>query len=219
MKKIIYNLCILFLLLWANSTKASTLCITGYCDPITITPITLNPNPPVVLVHPQPLLLPPLFLTEISRTGDFWRYVYSAHTLYINPVNSFTLPFIQDQEISSVQSPNNWRFEIGTDDIFNLGQGTGYMRWTFDGVTSDSINPTFSFLSPWAPGLGPFSFTTINGDQGNVNGTPLPRSPLAISLGLAADTSAVPLPSAITYFVIAISTLIFPLCHRRLKSN
>jgi len=133
----------------------------------------------------------------------------------LSPVNSFTLPYFTDEQISTVKNPTGWGFETGNIDVFGLGQGAGYMRWTYIGTPPIDVNPGFSFLSPWAPGLAAYNYTQIDQTTHDGTGTSLPLSTLALTYGLVATPPAIPVPPALIPSLPALAALTFAARHSK----
>ena len=165
------------------------------------------PGQGITNVAPQ-IVLQPGVLSGAGKMGEAWNYF-----LYVSypHIDSLTLPHFADQQISAVSNPNGWVFEIGNSDVFGLGQGAGFMRWTYDGVTVDALNVMISYRSPWGAGLGPVRFTQsgLSTNLDSSSGYFQPGSPLALAAGITSFSTPVPLPSALIPFAGVIFSWMF----------
>jgi hypothetical protein len=200
------------LALFVPATQASEICA-GSCPISNAPPISAIELPPITF--PLPFISQPLLMSGSSQTSDGWSYNFGFSYDNLNPVNSFTLPYFTDEQISSVKNPSGWSFETGNNDVFGLGQGAGYMRWTYIGTPPIDVNPGFSFLSPWAPGLAAFNYTQIDKTTYVGSGINIPISPLAITDGLIPPSTAIPVPPALIPFLTALAGLTFASRHSK----
>jgi hypothetical protein len=197
-----------------SAAQASQMCV-GSCL-IVVPPLPIAGPPPIGIIQPPPSVQS--LGTALFETINGWSYNFYFLSLGIgpitNPVNSFTLPYFTDEQISSVITPSGWDFKISNIDVFNLGQGAGSMSWTYIGTPPITPNPWFGFLSPWTPGLAPFNYTQIDTTT-NTGKFDLPISPLAIIYGLA--PTAVPVPPALITFLSALAALTLAARHSKGK--
>lgn len=176
------------LLVCAMSGNAGTLCY-GTCPPSIVTPPIVNLSAPNVSVNAGSLIGLLQLIPTQSVTG--WQYLFST----ANPVTSVTLPYFSDSLISTTPAPTDWSFSTGATDVFGLGNGAGYMKWSYIGAAVQTLSPIFSFQSFYAPANATYQFvllgsTTVISASGLV-----PLSPLAITAGLQPFVSPIPEPS------------------------
>lgn len=178
-----------------STAQAGSLCVSD---------CTTNPVPPPTDIGSPGGFVPfsASLLSGAFETNSGMVYAYNVFDYSTNPVNSLTLPYFADEQISSINTPANWSFEIGNTDIFGLGQGAGYMRWFYTGaLQSYAGSPNFSFQSPLSPGLSPYNFTQLDGSVFNGVNTEIPLSALAMAAGLVAPPTSVPVPAALPQFL------------------
>jgi hypothetical protein len=159
---------------------------TGVVTPIGgITEGTLLPLPPVVQTG--------LFQLIPTQSAIGWQYKFSAPLgVYTNP--SVTIPVFSDSLLTGISGPAGWSFSTGTTDIFGLGNGAGFMTWSYTGIADPNSYTWFSFQSAYGPATAPFLYADLNGHTINSSGVLVPLSPLAISAGLQPYVSPVPEP-------------------------
>lgn len=185
----------------AVNANAGTICI-GSCT-------ALDQPPPAE--HVEIINAPSL--PPISRVGLFqiipqptlegWNYAFSPTEI----PKAFSLPYFGDLQISAVKSPSGWNFEIGSEDIFALGHGAGYMRWIYDGSTTVASQALlFGFSSAFQPSLSTYRITLTDLSTLDVSGY-IPLSPTAMAAGLTASPSAVPEPSKVASMLLGLITL------------
>jgi hypothetical protein len=140
-------------LVCAMNGNAVTMCY-GACPPsIVTTPIvSLNLNAPNVSVNTGSLIGLLQLIPTQSVAG--WQYLFST----ANPVTSVTLPYFSDSLISTTPAPIDWSFSTSATDVFGLGNGAGYMKWSYIGAAAQTLSPIFSFQSFYAPANATYQF-------------------------------------------------------------
>jgi hypothetical protein len=177
--------------------------------PVVIDPpslVVIDPPPPVeITIGP---ILPPViratlfqFIPQLTLEG--WRYAFSPTEI----PSAFSLPYFGDLQISAVTSPSGWNFETGSEDIFALGHGAGYMRWIYDGSTTvDNQALLFGFTSAFQPSLSTYRITLTDLSNLDISGY-VPLSPMASAAGLIAEPLAVPEPSVFASMLLGLVAL------------
>lgn len=214
----------------AMNVHAGSLCI-GACPPdsggiLTVidTPIVVG-TPPVLTPHvanpptvaDSVLILPPVVQTGLfqlipTQSAAGWQYRYSPPLgVYTSPF--ITIPVFSDSLLSGISGPDGWSFTSGTTDIFGLGNGAGFMTWSYTGVVDPNSYTFFSFQSAYGPATAPFQYVDWNGYTVNASGVLVPLSPLALSAGLQPyippNISPVPEPGTWVLMVVGLIFIYF----------
>ncbi|MDT4330543.1 hypothetical protein ACQE3E_00850 [Methylomonas sp. MED-D] len=172
-----------------------------HSNQITVPEVTIRPELPGITISPGqppegvPASNPVLIGQRLgyNEAESLWQYSYQIFGQQINEHAALTIPYFSDQEISLLSGPSGWNLEIGNTDLFNLGQGVGYIRWSYDGVTPDSSNRVFSYYSHWSPGQASYNF--VEADQTTSSGfLAQPLSPQAALAGITPLLLPVPVP-------------------------
>jgi hypothetical protein len=144
-----------------------------------------------------------------------WQYGFSAFSTV-----SVTIPYFSDSFLSGITEPTDWSLSIGTTDVFGLGNGAGFMTWSFTGITAPTspttLSPMFSFQSLYAPGVSPTQYVLTDGTIVNLSGFGLvPLSPQALAAGLQPyNIAAVPEPEIWELFIIGLIFFYFSKMYR-----
>ncbi len=192
------------------NVNAGTLCV-GTCPP-DILPLgggtIQNLTPPNFPSVSPGALLGVLQLTPTqSATG--WQYAFSSS----GTITSVMLPFFSDSLLSGISTPAGWTFSTGTTDTFGLGNGAGYMSWTYTGAGTPSVSPVLSFQSSFGPANATYRFFLTSGATVDIAGL-VPLSPLARSSGLQPFNIS-PVPEPATWAMMFLGMAFLYLAKRR----
>ena len=199
---------------------AGTICVLNGCSDIPAPPVASGPveagpivfTPPTIFLPPDPVLigspgifpispiLPGLIQLVPYQTAAGWNYVFSPGS------TSIVMPYFSDDQITTVMTPADWTFEVGTTDLFGLGVNAGFMRWSYVGQPGSGSFGMLGFTSNWRPGLSTYRLTMS--DQSSYdNFGDVPLSPLAIGAGISADVGAVPEPTMNAMMIIGVAVV------------
>jgi len=206
----IFHITAIFILFFPVA-QAGQICV-GTC-PIEQLPPGGTISPPLTV----PIDLGSSVISGVTPTNNGWDYFYLIGNS-LSPVNSFTLPYFTDEQVSLVNTPLGWNFETGNLDVFGLGQGAGYMRWSSIGTPLSIGSNLFGFSSPWAPGSTTFSYTLVDSTSFTGGNTTIPLSADAVSHGLIALPTSVPIPPSFAFFISTLIAYSLNLCNRGRKS-
>ena len=198
------------LIIYSINGHAGTIC-TGTCPPDIVPPITSNLQVPYSsgLTITQLPALPTIFIQPPTQSATGWQYGFGTANLA-----SMTIPFFSDSLISGITVLNGWSISTGATDVFGLGNGAGYMRFSSSAATTTAYT-LLSFLSSFGPASSTYQFAQLDGTIFNMPGF-IPLSPMALTAGLRPYiTFATPTPEAETWVLMFIGLVFVYFAKRR----